>query len=294
MVLVKAFKLALRSWRMVFWLYGVNFLIGLLMLIPAYTTFRREAGSSRAFLKLLEGFDYTVYADFMHNSKSAMMPFLTIGFWFGVLYLFLSLFFSGGILLNLLPNRQQPFRVSWFLAASVQNFGRFFRLLLCVGGFIFLVALGGLCIGGLGAIILSEMVNEETMIYFLLACFSLVAMLFLLAVCVGDYAKILLFRQDRKRALAAFRQAIRFVLSNFCQTIGFYLLLVSMAGGCFAIYFLVASWLVTHGWTEIVLLFLIQQVFIFLRVFLKVWTLSVAMTVFSHQEPQQFIGTSNQ
>jgi hypothetical protein len=289
MLVFSAFHIVRRSWRMVLWVYFVNFLVGLLVLLPAYATLRSEAGSSLDYLKLLNSFDYTVYSDFMQNSESAIDPLLAVGSWLGVLYLIISVFFSGGLLLYASPSAEhlrQAFRLSWFLSACVECFGRFFRLFLIIAGILLVLAFVGLLFAALLTYSLSELLNEQSMIYLLLACFLVFAFFALLVICLGDYAKILLFRQDDTRAFLAFRQALRFVLAHFRTIFGYYLLLMSIGAGCFAIYFLIESWIVTSGWLAIILLFIVQQLFILSRVALKVWTLATAMQVIVRHETQ--------
>jgi hypothetical protein len=286
MLIVSAFNLVRRSWRMVLWMYFVNFLTSLLVLLPAYATLRNEAGSSLEFLKLLNNFDYTVYADFMHKSGSAIDPLLTVGGWLGVLYLIISVFFSGGILLHVSPSTEprQFFRLSRFLPVCVECFGRFFRLFLGVASLIVVSGFIGMIFVALLASGLSDTLNEQEMIYLLLTCVLLFALSALLLLCVGDYAKILLFRQDENRVFLAFSLAWRFVLAHFRIIFGYYLLLVSIGAASFAIYFLIDSWIVTSGWLTIAALFIFQQLFIFSRLFLKAWTLATAMQIFTSRE----------
>lgn len=288
---LSGFGLVLRSWRMVLWLYGVNFVLGLLVLLPAYSTLRREMGSSLEYLKVLSGFDFTVYSDFRQAHGAAVDPLLTVGFGLGLLYALLTVFFSGGILVQLTDagDHRQTFRLSRFLAASVHGFGRFFRLALCVCGFCLLLAFFFLLAGGLGGLSLSDHLNEEGLSYFALICLAVFSLAVLVVLCVGDYARILLFRRDETRAFPVFWEAMRFVFSHSQAAFGNYLLLLGVGLGCLGGYFLLESWIVTSGWAEIGLLFLVQQFFIFARIFLKSWTLATAMTVVAGQEKQPII-----
>ena len=131
--------------------------------------------------------------------------------------------------------------------------------------------------------------NEQSMINFLLTCLVLFTISTLLVICAGDYAKILMFRQDLTRVFPAYWQSIRLVFVNFPTIFGYYLILMSIGATFFAIYFLIDSWIVTSGWLTIILLFIIQQFFIFSRLFLKVWTLATAMQVFVEHEEKPVI-----
>ncbi|GAB3321776.1 hypothetical protein GCM10027299_16740 [Larkinella ripae] len=291
MVIVNSFWVTVRSWRLVLWLYGSGFLLGLLMLLPAYAALRQETGFSREYLKVLDGFDYTVYTDFRQYHGSVINPLLTLGFWLGVLYLVLGLFVSGGILgqVSGASGRWQPFRVGRFLAVGAHYFGRFFRLFLWTGGFLALAALLFGLVGGLVLSGLSEVLNEQEMIYMLLGFSLLFSLVALVVLCAGDYARILLFREDTTRTLAALRQALRLVLADFRVIFGLYLLLMSMGGGGFAIYLWIDSWIESRDWPGLLAVFAVQQVFIFSRQFLKVWTLATATQVLANRPHQPTI-----
>ena len=60
-----SFRQTLGSLRLVGLLYGITLVLGLLAALPLYNTLKVEDQNSLAFLNLLNGFDYTVFSDFM-------------------------------------------------------------------------------------------------------------------------------------------------------------------------------------------------------------------------------------
>ncbi len=287
-MLLTAFRLTRRSWPMILRLYGVNFLLGLMVLFPAYATLKSAAGHSLEFEKLRNGFDFTVFTDFMHTQSQAVGPLLSTGRWLGLIYLLAGLFFSGGIFLQLTnaggPRPALPFRLDSFLAACVGYVGRFSRLFLIVLTFLLIWGLICLVIGVAVGMGFADTLDERALFFVFLGCFLLFAFPLTLVLCAGDYAKALLFQTDGNRALAAFGQSLRFVLNNFGTAYGLYLVLLLIGTLCFALYFLAESAVVTNGWIGIGLLFLFQQALILARIFLRVWMLASSAVVLSERD----------
>lgn len=156
-----AFRQTLRSLPLVWFIYGVTLVLGLLAALPMYATLRAEDQDSRAFLNLLDGFDYTVYSDFMHRSERAIGPLLSVGRWLGLLYVVLSLFFAAGILYQFTQGERGRFHVGTFLGVCSHYVSRFLRL----AGVTFLFVLVGaglwLVVGSLVGVALSDTLTER-------------------------------------------------------------------------------------------------------------------------------------
>ncbi|MFD2571695.1 hypothetical protein ACFSUS_13705 [Spirosoma soli] len=270
-----------RSSGQLIWLiYGVTLMLGLLAALPFYNTLKAEDEDSLAFLNLLDGFDYTVYSDFMHRSERAIDPLMSVGRWLGVLYLLLNLFFAGGILMRFSQPRGS-FNTGLFWQACSHYVGRFLRLFgvtllfLLAGGGIWLVA------GTLVGVMLSDELTERGLFWVGVLFFVLFALTATLLLCIGDYAKVLMFREDERNAFRAFGQAGRLVLQNIRQTYGLYWRFILIGAGLFGIYFLIDEAIVMKNWPTILIMFVVQQALIFARAGLKVWSLGTAYTVYA-------------
>ena len=277
--LIHSFRQLTGSLRFVGFIYGVTLVLGLLAALPFYNALKVEDQNSREFLKLLDGFDYTVYADFMHRSERVIAPLLSVGRWLGVLYIFLSLFFAGGILM-LFSSNNRRMSVGEFLAVCNAYVGRFLRLFSVVGLFVLAGAVIWLVLGALIGILLSDTFTERGLFWIGAVFFALFALSATLILCIGDYAKILMFRHDEPRAFRAFGQAGRFVLRNLTRTYGLYWLFIGIGTALFGLYFLLDALIPMQSWPTILLLFVIQQTLIFGRVGLKVWWLGAACGVY--------------
>lgn len=282
--LISSLRQTRRSVRLIWLIYSMTLVLGLLAALPFYNTLTVEDQNSRAVLNLLNGFDYTVYSDFMHRSERAISPLLSVGRWLGVLYLFLSVFFAGGILLRFaeLPDSRliRRFGIGQFWQGCSQYMGRFLRLF----GVTLLFVLAGaglwLVAGSLIGVALSDTLTERGLFWIGVVFFALFVFTAALILCIGDYAKVLMFREDERNAFRAFGQAGRLVLRNPGQTYGLYWLLLLMGAALFGFYFLLDELITMHNWPTILLMVIVQQALIFGRTGLKVWSLGTAYAVY--------------
>jgi hypothetical protein len=256
-------------------LYGVSLALGLLVALPMFSTLTAEHGDSLAPLQLLPGFDYTVYSDFMNQSDKAISPLLSVGRWTGLAYLLLSVFFGGGILYRF-SQPGQTFRMVDFWRASSTYFGRFLKLLGVAVAFVFSAGLIWLVIGALVIVGLSDSLTERELFWIGAGFFALFALSVTLILCIGDYAKVIMFQDDETNAFRAFGRASGVVRRNLRATYGRYWLLLAIGTGLFGLYFLLDELIGMTNWLTILIMIVVQQLFILSRVMLKVWNLGVA------------------
>ena len=280
-----SFRQTLGSLRLIGLLYGLTLVLGLLVALPFYNTLKVEDQNSLAFLNLLDGFDYTVFSDFMHRSARVLSPLMSVGRWLGVLYVFLSVFFAGGILWRVSQRDHaqpdEPFRVSSFLSACSQYVGRFMRLFgvtvlfALVGGGIWLV------LGTLVSMALNDSFTERGLFWIGFTFFVLFFLTATLLLCIGDYAKVIMFRENERGAFRAYGRAGRLVLRNPVKTYGIYWLLIMLGTLLFGVYFLLDDLITMTGWLTILLMGVIQQTLVFARTGLKVWSLAAATAIYT-------------
>ncbi len=285
--LAVAFRQTLGSLRLVGLLYAFTLGLALLVALPFYGTLKVEDQNSLAFLTLLDGFDYTVYSDFMQQSSRAIRPLLSVGRWLGILYVFLSVYVSGGILYQFAQPRTtgstSRFNTGVFWQACSHYFGRFGRLFGVT--LLFVLVLFGIP-AVITVIVLAVLLLTETSLtergQFLigLAGFGMAAVLATLVLCIGDYAKVVMFREDERNAFRAFGRAGRLVLGNLSRTYGLYSLLILIGVGLFGLYFLIDGLITMRNWPTIIIMLVVQQALIFARVGLKVWSLGTAYHVY--------------
>lgn len=270
----------LGSIRLLWLIYSITLILGLLAALPFYNTLKLEDQNSLAFLNLLNGFDYTIYSDFMHRSERVISPLLSVGRWLGLVYIFLSVFFAGGILLRFSqPNL--PFSSGLFWQGCSHYFGRFLRLFIVTLLFVVVGAGIWLVIGSIAGVAFNDSLTERGQFWIGLVFFTVFALTATLLFCIGDYAKVLMFREDEHNAFRAFGQAGRLVLRNLGGTYGLYGVLILVGTGLFGIYFLLDEVILMSNWPTILLMLIIQQSMILARIGLKVWSLGTAYNQYS-------------
>lgn len=282
--LFTAFQQSLRSGRLLFLLYSITLVLGLLVALPFYNTLIIEDQNSLAFLNLLNGFDYTIFSDFMHRSERSLAPLLSVGRWLGILYVFLSVFFSGGILIRFTQfstlSAAESFTIGMFWQACSYYVGRFLQLFFVTLLFVIVGAGLWLIVGSLVGVALSDTLTERGEFGIGVVFFALSAFTATLLLCIGDYAKVLMVWEDEPNAFRAFGRAGRLVLRNLNRTYGLYWVLILIGAGLFGIYFLLDEIIPMRNWPTILLMLMVQQGLIFARVGLKVWSLGTACHVY--------------
>jgi hypothetical protein len=271
-ILSQAFNRTARNWKMVLTVFIVNLALGLILAAPLYNVLQSEANDSLEFNKLIAGFDLTVIIDFLSTSGKALPKFWLLGFVLSLLYLVLNIFFAGGILSQYAL--RGTFRISEFLRNCTQYFGKFLLVFL-----IELVALLGVCIVSfifLGvALLVSDGSTEPIQMAWLTPSFLISGFLFTVVLNIGNYAKVILFKNLSLNAWLGFWKATNYIFQNF-KTMRVYWAIIAVAIILVLVYLFLESVIGMNSAFKIFVMFIVQQAFIFGRVFIKMWMLSGA------------------
>lgn len=263
-----------RVWLL---LYGIALLLALPGTYALFVSLNEVAGDSRAPLQLLDGFDYTVFSDFMQDNDKAIGPALRAGVLTSLLFVLVWAWASGGLLYSFqLPD---PIPMPSFWQVGTHYMARYVRLLGVTALFTLAVFLVPFLIGILLATVFSDALTERGLFWLGFGGFAVGGLGTLLVWCVADYAKVHMFRTDEQGAFRAFGLAGRFVLSHPRATVGRYLLLVALVAGLMGLYWLIDELLPMRNWPLIWLMVVVQQAIILGRLLLKIQMLRVAYTV---------------
>ncbi len=274
----------LRSGRILTIIYATSLVLGLLAAMPMYTTLTRLDENSLAFNELLPAFDYTVFQDFMHDHGQAVSPLLSVGRWTGIVYLFLSIWFTGGILM-VFARPATPLSANVFWQACLHYVRRYLRLFAVTLPFLLAAFLIPLLAGILIAVLAEEQFTERGLFWLVFIGFATGFVLATFVLCISDYAKILLFQEDEQGSLHAFARAGKLVLDHPLATMGRYWLMIGLGTLLFGVYFVLDTLIGMSSWLTILLMLLIQQVFIFSRIMLKAWNLGLVYSVYESLKP---------
>lgn len=271
-ILRQAFRRTAQNWQIVLVIFLVNFTLGLIIAFPSFSIIKAESEQSLAFEKLIKDFDFTVFYDFMHKNGKSLISMIPISLVLSGFYIALNIFFSGGILSQF--TLRDTFKLTEFLKNSGHYFLRFFLLFLLQVVLLVLAILLVFIIYGIFGVI-ADGKTEPTFVAWMIfpSAFAFFIITFLLN--VGDYARVLLHRDELLNPWKAFEKAADYVFRNF-KTMQIYWAVVVFSFAVILVYLLLESNIGMTSGLKIWMMFIIQQFFIFCRVFIRTWNLSNA------------------
>ncbi len=253
--------------RLVLCYYLANFLFGIILMLPFRSALQDFVGSSLMGEKLAGRLDMDFLFEFFKENPTLLssyiilLPLLLGGYWL------LMLFFSGGAFSQFV--RGDNFSASQFWGDSARYFVRFIRLLLWmipVGIALFCLQFvwNGIQRIFFGSDPFQSVIFWGGWIKVGLRYFSLIAFCMIL-----DYARIHAISSDEIRMRVAFLHGLKLVARNFGVTLGFAVIIFAFGLIALLLYHPIADLLHEPYIIIIVLLFLWQQLFIILRMVLK-------------------------
>ena len=271
-ILRQAFRRTAQNWQIVLVIFLVNFTLGLIVAFPSFSIIKAESEQSLAFEKLIKDFDFTVFYDFMHKNGKSLVSIMPVSLLLAGLYTLLNIFFSGGILSQF--TIRDTFKLSEFLKNSWHYFLRFFVLFIVQIIFLIIALLATFIVFGIFGVI-ADGKTEPTFVAWMIfpSAFTFFIITFLLN--VGDYARVLLHRDDLLNPWKAFWKATGYIFRNF-KTMQVYWAIVLVGFAVILVYLILESTIGMTSGFKIWLMFIIQQFFIFCRVFIRTWNLSNA------------------
>jgi hypothetical protein len=265
------FNSALKSLRMVLFIYLSYLAIALLLAIPFYSLFRSAAGNSQLPDSLLNGFDATAIREILMSGGKYFAFYLKAFFPWIIAFLLFQVYLNGGIF-SWIANPRGKFPVVLFHQHSSKYFWRFLKL-----SFYFLIInlIISLILYVPYALITGSkegLTDAQTMRPFIIVI-SIHMLLLVFLFLLSDLVKSKIFLQDSRVVLKnmwrCFKLAIRHFFSFYFLGLLCLLLLVAIFAG----FYLFRSSVPTDTSGMILLVFLVQQVMIFLQIFLRVWRL---------------------
>ncbi|MCP5064664.1 MAG: hypothetical protein GY936_19690 [Ignavibacteriae bacterium] len=268
---IKGLASALSTLRMSMLIFFFTLLIGLMITIPFKNTLTYMVGHSMLPSLLLNDFDYTSYEDIIRNLGDVLKPFTQIMFWVGLVYLIFSIFFAGGIL-NIFQNEDNKFSIKSFFEGCGKYFFRFLRLSVIV--IILNIIITLIVYIPLGMVIshFAETVESEASLFYIgVGGVVIYLVLLILSLIISDYTKIKLVTGNTTKVFRTFWHSIKFTFRHFFGTYTLYVLLTIVPILFFVIYYFIDSTIGMTSGITIVVMFLIQQLFIWVRVVSKIW-----------------------
>lgn len=270
-----------RSKIMTTVIYVITFILALLLAIPFRATLGKIAGNTMDINSMIKGFDFTTYSDFLRSAGHALSPFISAAMWFGIFYLIFTIFFSGGVL-KILNEEKQKFSAGAFFKSCAQFFFRYLRLAvyLIILQIIFAILIF-LPVSEIVSAAAATVQNEAELFYLSLYGLIIYLFFFILILTIGDYAKIILFVNDSRKSLKSIWLSFKFVIRHFLSAYLLYLLLLIVPIIIFVSYFYLDSAIGMVSGFTIFIMFLIQQILIWTRTWIKIWFLGSELSLYN-------------
>ncbi len=270
----EAWKAVLKTRKMWLLLYGLSFLLALLSAMPLKGFMSESLGNSLSLNQSLPGFNYGFIGDVLNQHGDVIGLVLNQSFVLIICFFLVSIFFLGGIL-SIFKQETIDYDGTVFWQSCSRYFWRLLRLsfyflffhLLLLGLFVslYLALTNGL----------SPFETESETLW--IQTFHIMAPIYLLLATflflVHDYAKVHVIHSDKALLTVPILQTFSFVFKNIRKFLSLYLLNALTFLLFFGVYYLLKNSFLADSFGTITLLFLLTQIFVMLRVGLKLLNL---------------------
>ncbi len=278
----KGWWLALRSIKIWSVHYLFLLLLGLLSTLPFFQLMESKLGRSLAIEKLMPGFDYTVFQDFMNvpEVKGAFGAIMGLNQLLLVLFFLLITFLTGGVL-HVYRDRSEGMGMRRFFSGATYYFWRMLRLTIyfsLVHAFIialFFQIFQFLTAGGFAT--MGSELGYIDLLKIMVPVYLLVASWFFM---VQDYAKIRLVDRDRTFLFSTFWSSFGFTFRYFFHTFLLYILNAATFIGLVALFYYGSQLIMADSPDGIALSLLMGQGFVLGRIFTRLLNLASASLLY--------------
>ncbi len=273
----KSFKLI----KMSFIIYLFTLIVALIFVFPFRSALIDVTGSNSLSLRpLFRDFDYTIYKGFLFQHKDFIALVSKQFFWFGLFYFISSIFLAGGILSII--HKKEKVTIKNFISGCGEYFFRFFRLSIIILILqIIIIALIFIPTQHTIENLYSTAKSEVTLFTVAVIGIIVAALFVVLFLIISDYTKIFIVKNDSKKVFKSFWNGIKFSIKHLFSTYTLYILLTIVPIVITIMYFFADSEIGMISTKRILVMLIFQQLFIWFRVFTKIWFLSSEYNFYS-------------
>ncbi len=304
---IKGLKATKKTARMVLLLLVLNLAFSAILSVPMYHSLKESFGDSLVGERMAQGFDMLWWEEFRDQSEGlektftpsiigkgailnnleglALMTFVALPpavLVFGVIYIIFRTFLAGGIL-SIFNQKDADFSLKKFFGGAGVHFFPFF-LVMFLSWVLYFGVLGTLY-RGLGSIrdtVAQNSFSEITPFYLgLFFSMILLFVLFLMQM-LFDYTRIQIVVEQRKNILRALRDAMEFIIRHPGSTLALFYLLFLVNVLVTLVYVMIQSLIPQNTALNVILVFLIQQSFIFAIIFMRCWLYAGEMELYKY------------
>lgn len=283
-------KRATSEGRLVWLLWLVNVLFASLVYFQFSDYMNQVLSRSEAAENFLKTFDMNTFFELLTHNGEKLNAIVSLAILLLIGYIFTSVFLNGGILFTLIhPRKTEKKRrlAPLFFGGGGKFFGRFVRLLIYSLilwlGIIFVILILNMILKP----ITKGGTNEVLMFYLILVRVVIALLLVFLVKMIVDYARIKIVVEDSRKVFRPLFQAVGFVFRKLRSTLAIYYIFMLTAAAVFILYLLVQKTVKTHALLPILFAFIIGQIFILSRGWVKVGLQAAQMNFFHLAAPPQ-------
>jgi hypothetical protein len=271
-VVRRAFRDTYRNVPLVAILYGTNLLFASVIAL-AFRAFVADLGNAGALAPLLKDFDLTLFSDFLRSRGDALGALWQVVLFMTLLSVAVNAVSSGGILVAL--GSDAPFTLREFLLGCGTFAFRFLRLLVLTGvvttiAGLALIACAGMVVGTFGR----NATSEIPLIEAIAAAAAVMGAVLMVVVMASDYARVLTVNTDSRSTVRTLGNSLAFLGRNARGAIGLQVLMTSVSVCLLTLFLLLAGVLEMNSPSRVILVFIVQQAFVWCRSFLRVMLFS--------------------
>ncbi len=278
MKIIKAYKsgfiVTINNIRLITIGYLFLLIPGLLIALSYKASFKSAIGSFISPGNLLKGFDFTAYSELMEFEGEKISAATSQAVWLVAFYIFVSLFISGGIIFSL-NNKSSKGSLITLVTGGSRFFWRFLKLnfyLMVVHLIIASIIYTPFTILVMNSFEHAATEKSALFLFLPFGIFHLIVMLYLFT--INNYTKFILVHKDSRKVLHSIWSATRFVTGKFFGAYSLVLLLLIVPVVFLILYMKLSGALEMTSGILILIVFIIQQIYIWLRVANKVWFLA--------------------
>ena len=304
---IKGFKSTQKRTRMVVLLFILNLAFSVILAVPMYHSLRDSFGDSLVSERMAKGIDMLWWEEFRDQSEGLEKTFtpsiigkgailnnleglILMSFSalpsavliLGIIYVIFRTFLAGGILATFNQSHDRFSLKKFFEGAGVHFFSFFLVMLL---SWVFYFGMLGTLHSGLDSIrnsVAQHSFSEITPFY--LGIFFSMILLFVLFLfqMFFDYTRIQIVVEQRKDVLVAARDALLFIAKHPGSTLALFYLLFLVNVLVTLLFLMIQSLIPQNTALNVVLIFLIQQLFIFAIIFTRCWLYASEMELYKY------------
>lgn len=278
-ILSQGLKLLFKNYKFVWLFWGTNIALAAVLSLPIFFIMSDNLIHSAYSNRLSFGFDFAWFYQLEHLYKSSFegLPYLLNGII--VIYIFIQIFFLGG-LVSVFVNYKKNHFVDFFYGC-VKYFYRFTKIAFISLFFYFLVFSFNDYTGELITMAFAN--SENQMFEFILRSSRYIFLILMIGVIdiTSDYSKVAVAIKDSTKIIREVLKTVVFVKRNFFKVFIIFFI-VSATGGVGAVlYNVVDSYIPKYPYYYMVLTFIIQQLLIIFRLFIRMLFYSTEVTLYN-------------